>query len=123
MEAIANEKRISRRVQIPGALVRYKLLDSVYKAMYMEESPDPLRNISSGGVSFTTASEIAIKSHLRIDLQISPDHEPIRAFGKVHWIRKDDQEDVYHLGVSFSWWKQGEDGKKLVEQAVAARAA
>jgi len=110
------EKRKFERVSIPGSKVSFKLLDPRSWSTYHEKTINPIDNISLGGLSFKTNTELALKAPVGVDIRITPEHEPIRTFGRVAWIKRNKAiEDDYTLGVSFSWWKRDDDKKTVYE--------
>ena len=109
-----SEKRNFSRVKIPDIKVSFKLLDPRTWSTYHEKSLTMVENISLGGLAIKTNNELTVKAPVGIDIKISPDHDPIRTFGRVVWIRKEDGDnDNYTMGMSFSWWKKEEDKKIL----------
>ncbi|MDD5747086.1 MAG: PilZ domain-containing protein [Candidatus Omnitrophica bacterium] len=117
------EKRKFSRVNIPELRVSFKLLDPRTWSTYHEKMLNPIKNISLGGIALKTTSELAVKSPVGIDIRISPEHEAIRTFGRVAWIRKETAVDnEYTMGISFSWWKKEED-KKIIFDAIEKQAS
>lgn len=113
-----DEKRKSERVKIPGVKASFKLLDPRSWSSYLEKNITSVQNISFGGIALQTNNPLAVKSPIGIDIKLNSDHESIRTFGRVAWIKKDEAKvDNYNMGISFSWWKQEED-KKVVHDFI-----
>jgi len=120
---VYDEKRKFLRVNIPELRVSFKLLDPRTWSTYHEKRLNLTENISLGGIALKTTNELAIKSPVGVDIRISPEHEAIRTFGRVAWIRKDPAvENEYTMGISFSWWKREED-KKIIFDVIQKHAS
>ncbi|MFH1093376.1 MAG: PilZ domain-containing protein [Candidatus Omnitrophota bacterium] len=112
------EKRKFLRSNIPGLKVSFKLLDPRTYSTYHEKILEPASNISLGGVALRSKRELPVKTLIGLDIKISPEHESIRTFGRVAWIKRSDpQGRDFDLGISFSWWNNDAD-KKLVYNAI-----
>ncbi len=112
---IINEKRKFERVEIPGVKASYKLLDPRTWSTYHNKTQEPIQNISLGGLALKTTNLLEIKAPVGIDLKLNSEHEPIRAFGRVAWIKRIDEKDDYLMGISFSFWNRDEDKKAVYE--------
>jgi len=118
-----DEKRGHKRVFLPEMSCSFKLLDSRTWSTYLDKTVNEVQDISLGGLRLSTKNELSLKAPIGVDIKINPTQESIRTFGRVAWIKKENQEaDEYDVGISFSWWKNEEE-KKLVYDAIAKQGA
>lgn len=72
----------------------------------LRKSNDPLalsvsRNISEGGVCFTSSEFISLACRLVVEISLPNAPKPVKAISKVAWIRKLPAGDQYQLGNQF----------------------
>jgi len=90
------EKREFPRVPISVPL-RYK----DFSAKPSGENKSVSRNISQGGISFTTNDFVPLSNRLVLELDIPAFQEPVRAITKIAWIRKLPVGGRYSVGGQF----------------------
>ena len=122
MKSSQEEKRKFVRVQIPKLKGGLKLLDPRTWSTYHEKALTDVDNISLGGLSLKTPTEVEKEAPVGLDIKISPEHEAIKVFGRVVWITRENENPNYSVGVRFSWWKKEED-KKIVYDLVQKQIA
>jgi len=64
-------------------------------------------DISKGGAGIIVSNFIPIDTEMPVEIDITPEGEPILAVGKVQWIRELSQKDSYRVGISFDDVKAG----------------
>jgi Tfp pilus assembly protein PilZ len=85
------EKRTGTRFNVSLAL-QYRYLTKLNNALS--------RDVSEGGLSFTTSDFIPLNTQLFVALL--PKDEPLRATGQVVWVRKVPYGDRYNVGLKFT---------------------
>ncbi|MBU1044222.1 MAG: PilZ domain-containing protein [Candidatus Omnitrophica bacterium] len=118
-ENFQDEKRQYKRVALPGVRCSFKLLDPRTWSTYHDKTINDVQDISIGGLRLSTKNEFSLKAPIGVDIKMDSSSELIRTFGRVAWIRKENQDsEDYNVGISFSWWKNDEE-KKIVYDAIA----
>ena len=59
-------------------------------------------DISGGGVGFLSKEFIPLETRMGIEIALTPDSEPILAYGQVKWVRQVADSDCYRVGMAFS---------------------
>lgn len=107
-----SERRRFKRIEIGQAKISLRPLDPQIWFMFWDGLEYTLRDISLVGIGLYSKEVLPEGTPLSIDLRLNKEIGNIRVFGKVAWIKKD-ENGWFRTGVSFSWWKDEQD-KKLV---------
>jgi len=105
------EKRQCKRVVSDEAYIDMRSLDPQVWHRFWQGVECSVNDISLVGVGVSSKEKLPIGSYLSMDLKLDGKPEKIRVFGKVIWIQK--LPDQYKSGISFSWWKDDQDRKKV----------
>ncbi|MCP4649946.1 MAG: PilZ domain-containing protein [PVC group bacterium] len=111
------ERRNFSRVKIPNLKANFKLLNLRTYSTYLEKNPEPIEDISLGGMSLKTFNNLETKSPVTIDFKIGAEPYTVKVFGRIAWIKQVQEQD-YMMGISFSWWNKEED-KKIVKELIS----
>ncbi|MCK5591486.1 MAG: PilZ domain-containing protein [Candidatus Pacebacteria bacterium] len=103
------EKRYSRRKVARNISVSLRPLDPKIWFRYWNAADGNIRDMSMAGIGIYSQQKIPIGSLLSVDLRLGETSATIRIFGRVQWVRK--EEDCFRAGGSFSWWKDDQDKK------------
>ena len=110
------EKRIFERVEVPTVKVSYKHLDPRAWSTFQEKAFIPAKNISLGGIAMPANQELHLTAPVGVDIKLDTEHEPIRVFGRVVWIKRDEENAPgYSMGIRFCWWEDDKDRKSIKE--------
>ena len=115
-ELAFKEKRSYERVEVPGIKANFKMLNLRSYSTYLEKTPESIENLSLGGVSLKASALFENKSPIAIDLKLDSENYLMRIFGRIAWVKQ--VENEYLMGVSFSWWNNEEDKKRVREMIV-----
>jgi hypothetical protein len=58
-------------------------------------------DISSGGVGFVAPKSLAVNQKIAVELELSPEGEPVLVVGEVKWVTKLSRSGKYRVGMSF----------------------
>ncbi|MFA5059272.1 MAG: PilZ domain-containing protein [Candidatus Omnitrophota bacterium] len=59
-------------------------------------------DISKGGVGFISKNRIPIDTKMLVELNLTPEGEPVVAVGEVRWVTKILESDLYRVGMTFT---------------------
>jgi len=59
-------------------------------------------DISRGGAGLIVKSPIRVKTRMAIELNLTPESEPVLAIGEVKWVSKIANSEFYRIGISFT---------------------
>jgi len=100
-EALASELLPDERRLYPRLEINTKLQ---YRVIRPEESRDKeieyVKNISAGGISFTSSQDLPVESLLEIHIELPGKEAPVDCLAKVVWIREIAAQD-YLVGLCF----------------------
>ncbi|MFH2139132.1 MAG: PilZ domain-containing protein [Candidatus Omnitrophota bacterium] len=112
-----DERRSFSRINIPEVRANFKLLNLRTYSTYLEKNPEPVENISLGGMLLKSYNHLEKKTPVAIDLKVGTENYLMRIFGRIAWIKEVEKND-YLMGISFSWWNKEEDKKRIRELIV-----
>ena len=64
-------------------------------------------DISQGGIGFLGRGAIPLRKKIAIEIQLTPDSDPILAWGQVCWSRRQINSQLYRFGLKFSKFLSG----------------
>ena len=111
------EKRTFERIELPTVTANFNVLNLRSYSTYLEKTPKTIENLSLGGISLKAKDLFEQKCPIAIDLKIGSDNYLMRIFGRIAWVKPVENDD-YLMGVSFSWWDNDEDKKRVRELIV-----
>ncbi len=103
------ERRYSRRKAARNISVSLRPLDPKVWFRYWSATDCNIRDMSMVGIGIYSQEKIPIGTPLSVDLRLGEKAATIRIFGRVEWVRK--EEEYFRAGVSFTWWKDDQDKK------------
>ena len=59
-------------------------------------------DISKGGLGFISTERIPINTKMAIEIALTPEADPILAFGQVKWVKQLAHKNFYRIGMMFS---------------------
>jgi len=68
-------------------------------------------DISRHGIGFVSSHPHEINEKVAIEIQLSPDTEPVLVLGIVKWIRKLSDSDNYRIGLNFQEVLSGSESR------------
>jgi c-di-GMP-binding flagellar brake protein YcgR len=107
------ERRKYKRVKVEKVDADYKLVDFNFWAEYRAKGSNLLKDISAGGISFSTTEALPENSLMSLNLTIGDMVKVGDVYGRVVRIR-DLGDDHHEVGINFSWWENETDKKNLV---------
>ncbi len=108
------EKRIFERVEVPTLKVSYKHLDPRAWSTFQEKAFTSVKNLSLGGIALPASQELHPAAPVGVDIKLDNENKTIRVFGRVVWIKKDEEDTPgYSMGVRFCWWEDDKDKKSI----------
>ena len=106
-----NEKRKKRRIDVDVSL-RYRDIKEKSKTLICTLT----KNISENGVRFTTDRYIPLSHSLFIEIDLVLHSRPVRAIGKVVWIKKFPVGEFYEVGNRFL--EISDEDKRILQEYV-----
>ena len=107
-----NERRQYKRIKFARVGADYKLVDFNFWAEFRSRGTNSLKDISLGGISFSTNDAMPKDSLVSLNLKLGDVIKMDEVYGRVVRIRELKSDD-YEIGINFSWWDKDEDRKKL----------
>ena len=59
-------------------------------------------DISRGGIGFIAPQVVPIKEQIAIEIELTPDEDPVLVMGQVQWVRKLAESENYRIGMKFT---------------------
>lgn len=59
-------------------------------------------DISRGGMGLICRHEVSLNEKIAVELQLSPEAEPVLAMGQVQWVRRVKNNSHYRVGMKFT---------------------
>ena len=59
-------------------------------------------DISRGGAGLILRNPVAVNTRMAIELDLSPQEEPVLAIGEVRWVSRIASSNLYRIGISFA---------------------
>ena len=59
-------------------------------------------DISRGGAGLIVRNPIPLNTRMAIELDLSPQEEPVLAIGEVKWVSRISNSNLYRVGISFT---------------------
>ncbi|MFH1061695.1 MAG: PilZ domain-containing protein [Candidatus Omnitrophota bacterium] len=109
-----NERRKDKRVKIEKVDADYKLVDFNFWAECRAKGTNLLKDISAGGISFSTSDTLPKNSLMSLNLTLGDMVKVGDIYGRVVRIR-DISNNNHEIGINFSWWDNDADKKNLVK--------
>ncbi|MBU1087603.1 MAG: PilZ domain-containing protein [Candidatus Omnitrophica bacterium] len=109
-----NERRKDKRVKIEKVDADYKLVDFNFWAESRSKGTNLLKDISAGGMSFSTSDVLPENSLMSLNLTLGDMVKVNDVYGRIVRIR-DLGNDHHEIGINFSWWDNDDDKKSLVK--------
>ena len=109
-----DERRKDKRVKIEKVDADYKLVDFNFWAEFCSKGTNMLKDISAGGMSFSTSDILPKDSLMSLNLTLGDMVKVGDVYGRIVRIR-DVGENHHEIGINFSWWDNESDKKKLVK--------
>jgi c-di-GMP-binding flagellar brake protein YcgR len=109
-----NERRKDKRVKIEKVDADYKLVDFNFWAESRSKGTNLLKDISAGGISFSTTDILPKDSLMSLNLTLGDMVKVGDVYGRIVRIR-DIGNDNHEIGINFSWWNNDADKKSLVK--------
>jgi len=103
-ETTKSDSRVSHRIQITGAMVKYKEADkSIFDIFKSASDKYPILNISMKGFRFLTHDTLVKGQKLSVSVEIPLlGSEPLEARGAVAWIKYSERYKATIVGVQFT---------------------
>ncbi len=108
-----DERRKDKRVKIEKVDADYKLVDFNFWAESRSKGTNLLKDISAGGMSFSSSDILPKDSLMSLNLTLGDMVKVGDVYGRVVRVR-DIGEDDHEIGINFSWWDSEVDKKNLV---------
>jgi len=103
------ERRLSRRYQLPGAMVSYRRQGFLHRARGFDEEFCPVFDFNRGGIRFLTQRLMRFRSQVAVQLSVPGERIPLDLRGRVRWSSQNSGTTYkYQAGIQFSPWGQGE---------------
>ncbi|MBU1043902.1 MAG: PilZ domain-containing protein [Candidatus Omnitrophica bacterium] len=109
-----NERRKDKRVIIEKVDADYKLVDFNFWAESRSKGTNLLKDISAGGMSFSTSETLPKDSLMSLNITLGDMVKVNDVYGRVVRIR-DIGNNHHEIGINFSWWDNDADKKNLVK--------
>ena len=107
-----NERRKYKRIKISKVGADYRLVDFNFWAESRSRGSNSLKDISLGGISFSTNDAIPRDSLVSLNLKLGDLIKIGDIYGRVVRMREI-ENDEYEIGINFCWWDKEEDKKSL----------
>ncbi len=109
-----NERRKYKRIKISKVGADYRLVDFNFWAESRSRGSNSLKDISLGGMSFSTRDVMPQDSLLSLNLKHGDLIKIGDIYGRIVRIRELENNE-YEVGINFSWWDKEEDRRNLVK--------
>ena len=109
-----DERRKYKRIKVSKVGANYHFVDFNFWAEYSSKGTNPLKDISVGGISFSTSDNLPKNSLMSFNLTLGDMVKVGDVYGRVVRIR-DIGNDNHEVGINFSWWDNEDDKKNLVK--------
>ncbi|MFH0874991.1 MAG: PilZ domain-containing protein [archaeon] len=106
------ERRKYKRIKISKVGADYRLVDFNFWAESRSRGSNALKDISLGGISFSTNDAMPQDSLVSLNLKLGDIIKIDDVYGRVIRIREL-KNNEYEIGITFSWWDKEEDKKNL----------
>ncbi|MCG2711620.1 MAG: PilZ domain-containing protein [Candidatus Omnitrophica bacterium] len=107
-----NERRKYKRIKISKVGADYRLVDFNFWAESRSRGSNALKDISLGGISFSTNDAMPQDSLVSLNLKLGDVVKVGDVYGRVVRMREI-KNNEYEIGINFSWWDKEEDRKNL----------
>ena len=107
-----DERRKYKRIQISKVGADYHLVDFNFWAESRSRGSNSLKDISLGGISFSTNDAMPRDSLVSLNLKLGDLIKIGDIYGRVVRMREI-ENDEYEIGINFCWWDKEEDKKSL----------
>ena len=107
-----NERRKYKRIRISKVGADYRLVDFNFWAESRSRGSNLLKDISLGGISFSTNDAMPQDSLVSLNLRLGDVVKIGDVYGRVVRMREL-KKNEYEVGINFSWWDKEEDKKNL----------
>lgn len=114
-----SDKRRKKRYAIRHSTVSYKK-SGLLSALASSSPKYTLININALGVSLSTQESLKVGESLRLTIEIPKAEDPIRASGRVAWVKPDGQPGTHQVGVQFTSVREPSRSllKKLLDNTI-----
>jgi hypothetical protein len=109
-----DERRKDKRIKIEKLDADYKLVDFNFWAEARAKGTNLLKDISAGGISFSTSDILPENSLMSFNLNLGDMVKVGDVYGRIVRIR-DIGNANHEIGINFSWWDNDADKKNLVK--------
>ena len=107
-----NERRKYKRINISEVGADYQIVDFNFWAESRSRGSNSLKDISLGGISFSTSDAMPLDSLISLNLKLGDGVKIGDIYGRVVRMRELENNE-YEIGINFSWWDKEEDKQTL----------
>lgn len=107
-----NERRKYKRIKVTKVGADYQLVDFNFWAESRAKGSNSLKDISLGGIAFSTNDAMPQDSLISLNLKLGDVVKIGDVYGRVVRMREVENNE-YEIGINFSWWDREEDKKNL----------
>jgi len=122
MEYKGKDRRVHKRISIPGATVTYKEGKFYFsKEIYIEEFL-PVVEISRGGIRFLCRKLFTNAQKISLKVSIPEEESPLLLIGRVRWTSATATSDYrYQTGIQFSPYgkRKGQNDPYILKRIIA----